>query len=239
MTPISTPRSVAIRSRISRAERSGSSGSSVTVSAAPTFDASTPALAHTKPWRVRPMTHAALHAQDLGRLAQHDLDLARVAVPALGERDRLGAGLDVAQVDDATLGLGDDLLGHDQHVPGVRAPASGSPAASARQASTIRPPRSSPGSDLGQLRQRDGEQATAPCRSSRRRRRRSRQGRRGRPRPRRSRSRQLAAGSSSRSSGVSRSKPRPGRRPTWSVASGCRGRPDVRLEAGARRSSAR
>ena len=59
---------------------------------------------------------AVRHADDALRLAQDDLDLARVAIPALGEGDRLRSRLDVGQVDDGALGLGDDLLGHDQDV---------------------------------------------------------------------------------------------------------------------------
>ena len=60
--------------------------------------------------------HAVLHPDDAARLAQDDLDLARVAVEALGELDRLGPGLDAGQVDDRALGLRDDLLGDDEHV---------------------------------------------------------------------------------------------------------------------------
>ena len=37
---------------------------------------------------------AVVHAHDAPGLAQHDLDLARIAVPALGELDRLGPRLD-------------------------------------------------------------------------------------------------------------------------------------------------
>ena len=60
--------------------------------------------------------HAVLHAHDAAGLAEDDLDLARVAVEALGELERLLAGDDAGQVDDGALGLGHDLLGHDQHV---------------------------------------------------------------------------------------------------------------------------
>ena len=59
---------------------------------------------------------AVLHADDAPRLAQHDLDLARVAVVALGELERLRSRHDAGQVDDRALGLGDDLLGHDEDV---------------------------------------------------------------------------------------------------------------------------
>ena len=60
----------------------------------PTFEASTPPFAQTKPCGVSVMSTPLLHADDAARLAQDDLDLARVAVPALGERDRLGPRLD-------------------------------------------------------------------------------------------------------------------------------------------------
>ena len=93
--PVATPARRA-RSRISRADRSGSSGRSVTTLAAARFDASTPALAHTKPCGAAD-DHAALHAQDLRGLAQHDLDLARVAIPSRGESDRLRTRLDVVR----------------------------------------------------------------------------------------------------------------------------------------------
>ena len=62
--------------------------------AGPTLLASTPPLAQTKPWAVSVMITPLRHPDDPARLAQDDLDLARVAVPALGEGDRLGARLD-------------------------------------------------------------------------------------------------------------------------------------------------
>ena len=60
--------------------------------------------------------HAVGHAHDPARLAQDDLDLARVAVPALREGDGFRARLDLGEVDDRALRLADDLLGHDQDV---------------------------------------------------------------------------------------------------------------------------
>ena len=71
--------------------------------------------------------HPVGHPDDAPRLAQHDLDLARIAIPALGERDRLRAWLDRGQVDDRALGLGHDLLGDDEDV--VRAGAAREPSA--------------------------------------------------------------------------------------------------------------
>ena len=60
--------------------------------------------------------HPVGHPDDADRLAQDDLDLARVALPALREGCRLGTRLDRPQVDDRALGLGDDLLGDHDHV---------------------------------------------------------------------------------------------------------------------------
>ena len=59
---------------------------------------------------------AVLHADDPSGLAEDDLDLAGIAVEALGELDGLRPGVDAGQVDDGALGLRDDLLGHDEHV---------------------------------------------------------------------------------------------------------------------------
>ena len=60
--------------------------------------------------------HAVLHPDDAARLVEDDLDLARIAVVARGELDRLGAGDDAGQVDDGAFGLRHDLLGDDEHV---------------------------------------------------------------------------------------------------------------------------
>ncbi len=60
--------------------------------------------------------YAVLHPDDASGLAEDDLDLARVAVEAFGELDRLAPGSDGRQVDDGSLGLRHDLLGDDEHV---------------------------------------------------------------------------------------------------------------------------
>jgi hypothetical protein len=60
--------------------------------------------------------HPVRHPDDPDRLAQDHLDLARIAVPALGEGDRLGPRLDRGEVHDRALGLRDDLLGDDEDV---------------------------------------------------------------------------------------------------------------------------
>ena len=63
--------------------------------------------------------HAALHADDPAGLLEDDLDLAGVAAPLVGPLHGPGARRDGPQVDDRALGLGHDLLGHDQHVAGL------------------------------------------------------------------------------------------------------------------------
>ena len=73
-----------------------------------------PPLAQTKPCGVSVMITPLRHPDDPPRLAQDDLDLARIAVAALGELDRLGPRLDRRQVDDRALGLRHDLLGDDE-----------------------------------------------------------------------------------------------------------------------------
>jgi hypothetical protein len=57
-----------------------------------------------------------LHAYDAPRFAQHDLDLARVLIPPLAKLGRQRRRRDRAQVDDPTLGLGDDLVGDDNNI---------------------------------------------------------------------------------------------------------------------------
>ena len=92
--------------------------------------------------------------------AQHHLHLPGIAVEALGEVHGLGTRHDGPQVDDATLGLGDDLLRHDQHV------------ALCRRQRRVLLGESPPGGDdhaaevvarldLGQLGQRHGERSPA------------------------------------------------------------------------------
>ena len=53
---------------------------------------------------------------DAPRLGQDHLDEARVLLDLGGERDGLRRGLDGRDIDDAALGLRDDLLRDDQHV---------------------------------------------------------------------------------------------------------------------------
>ena len=97
-TARSTPRRSRTARRIRAAEASGSTGSRVTTEplSGPTLEASTPPLAQTNPWRVSVMMTPVGHPDHPDRLAQDDLDLARIAVPALGEGDRLGSWLDRA-----------------------------------------------------------------------------------------------------------------------------------------------
>src|SRR6185312_12801819 len=59
---------------------------------------------------------AARHPNDPAGLPQDDLDLAGVLAELVGEVVRQRRRLDLAQVDQPPLGLGDDLVGHDQDV---------------------------------------------------------------------------------------------------------------------------
>ena len=61
--------------------------------------------------RVEEMTKSALEAFE-----RHDLELARIAIPARGKFHRLRARLDGRQVHDCPLGLRDDLLRDDKNV---------------------------------------------------------------------------------------------------------------------------
>ena len=66
--------------------------------------------------------HAALGADDLLGLVEHDLDRARVALVSGGgglRRKLLGtlAGLDIAQRDDCALGLGNGLVRDHEQLP--------------------------------------------------------------------------------------------------------------------------
>ena len=82
----------------------------------PTFEASIAAVGADEPVRGLGDQDAVLHPDDAPGLAQHDLDLARVAVAPRGELDGLGSRLDGGQVDDGALGLRHDLLGDDEDV---------------------------------------------------------------------------------------------------------------------------
>src|SRR4051794_2200336 len=131
------------RSRRAAAERSGASGSRTTVSGAPALERSTPAFAQMNPWRGGPVrgggagragvgaVHAgvradepmagaadeaaAVGAQQLDRLVEDDLDVARVLVVLRGQRAGAVARLDGRQRAHEPLGLGDDLVGDREH----------------------------------------------------------------------------------------------------------------------------
>ena len=125
-TATSTPGSSASASRSLAAEASGSTGSRQTVSSPGTFEASTPALAQTKPWWVSEMTMPR-SMRTMRRLSlKHDLDLARVLPVACRVTLRERGRLDRAKVDQTALGLADDLVRHDEHVAGRRSPATAS-----------------------------------------------------------------------------------------------------------------
>ena len=106
-----------------RAEASGSRGSRTSVvGVGDALDASTPALAQTKPWRVRQISTPRSARSDLGGLVEHDLHRARVLALLARPSSRARApGRDVGERDDRALGLGDDLVGDHDHLPVGRA----------------------------------------------------------------------------------------------------------------------
>ena len=57
---------------------------------------------------------------DAPRFRQHDLDKARVLFGLGGERDRLGDGVTVRDIDQPPFGLRDDLLRDDQNIARLR-----------------------------------------------------------------------------------------------------------------------
>ena len=118
-TPVSSRRALARRRA---ADASGSSGSRTSVPAPCAFEASTPAEAQTKPWRVSRDHERRPGAHDLDRLAQDHLDLPRIAVAA-GELDGPRRRLDVVEADDAALDLRHRLLGDDDDVARLEATA--------------------------------------------------------------------------------------------------------------------
>ena len=85
------------------------------MSAAPALEASTPALAQPKPWRVRQIRRprSARGARRSRRARPR-----RAAGPCRARRraGRRAARRDVGERDHAALGLGDDLVRHDEHV---------------------------------------------------------------------------------------------------------------------------
>ena len=131
-----------------RADASGSSGRSVTIEplSGPTFEASIPPLAHTKPCGVSVMTTPFVHPDDPLRVAQDQLDLAGVAVPSLGERDRLGPRLDGRRDRRSRPRPSRRPSGSRR---GRRPRGPGWPRASPRSAATISCGRSSPGTTSG------------------------------------------------------------------------------------------
>ena len=60
--------------------------------------------------------HAVLRATDLAGLVEHHLDVTRVLVELGGERERPLARVHLAQAAGRALGLGDQLVGDDDHV---------------------------------------------------------------------------------------------------------------------------
>ena len=83
--------------RSARAEPSGSTGSRTSSPSSGALEASTPALAHTKPWWVRQISTPRVGAHELGRLGEDHLDVARVLAVLGGEPRARVAGLDVGE----------------------------------------------------------------------------------------------------------------------------------------------
>ena len=107
MTTAGWPGSAA---RSARAEASGSSGSRISESGSAALDASTPALAHTKPWRVRQISRPASARTSS---AASDSTPRRGAGPCRARRPARCArspGRHVGEPHDPALGLGDDLV---------------------------------------------------------------------------------------------------------------------------------
>ena len=112
-------------SRMRRAEASGSSGSSEATSPRHVGDVDA-GIGADEPVTGAADDQAAVgHADDGRRLAQDDLDLARVLVPRRAQ-SRASATARPMRGRPAALRLRDDLLGHDEHVGIGEAEAGGS-----------------------------------------------------------------------------------------------------------------
>ena len=102
------------RVRVPRQERHDASRSS-----GPTFDASTPPFAQTKPCGVS-VIRTPCSIRTTRRASRRTTSIWRGSRShSLGEGDRLGPRLDRRQVDDRALGLRHDLLGDDEDVVGA------------------------------------------------------------------------------------------------------------------------
>ena len=189
---------------------------------APAFDWSTPALAQTKPWRVRQISRPRVGAHELVRLVEDHLRPGAGPCRAPSASCvRLAAGEDLGEPDDPALGLRDDLVGDGEHVVGPQAALerAGGRAEDRREV-VARPDLR----DAGQRGERDHEAAGTRRSSTARVRRRRRAARRA---PQRS---------APRSSGVSTSSPSDGRSQTLhGGARGARERRVARERAGAER----
>ena len=152
-------RASAARSAPRRARR-GPSGSRHTMSSPGTFDWSTPAFAHTRPWRVRVISTPRSARSTSVLSSRITCTSARVLAERVAELARaLPTARTSRSVAQAALRLGDDLLATTSTSPSPIAALA--PAAAPRSA----PARSSPGRDLRQAGERLGRRAAA--RSSR------------------------------------------------------------------------
>ena len=101
---------------------------------------------------------AALHAQHLGRLAQHDLDLARVAVPAPRRSSTASGRGSTSRRSTMRPSAFETTFWVTTRTSSARGASSGRSAISARQASTASAARSSPGLTSGSVGQGDASE---------------------------------------------------------------------------------
>ena len=99
-------------------EASGSSGSRISVSGAPALEASTPALAQTKPCSVRQIRRPA-SARTSSAVSDRTTSTWRGSLPcSAASASARGPGRDVGEAHDPALGLGHDLVRDREHVAG-------------------------------------------------------------------------------------------------------------------------
>ncbi len=111
----------AIAARSARALASGSAGSVISRSSAPAFDASTPAFAHTNPWRVRQISTPG-PTRTSSAVWSSTTCTARGSLPCSSAMKRARAvGADVREIDDRALRLRHDLVRDHEDVSGLEA----------------------------------------------------------------------------------------------------------------------
>ena len=172
---------------------------------APALEASTPALAHTKPWRVRQISRPA-SARTSSAASERTTSTRRGSLPCSAASARARSpGATSASAHDAPLGLGDDLVGDREHVGG---PQLAGGARAARRGRRRAGPRGGPAARRARSRGGRGREQAREQRA--------------RARRRRAAARASAARSASRSSGVSTSSPSDGSSATRTAAPAAR-----------------